>query len=79
MVWLLECGIGSGGRQLARIQIGQQRLDTHHGARLLPGRHDQWRMGVPAIGERAHTVARAGGGVEVDEALKFTAYSRSTS
>lgn len=78
MVWLLECGIGSGAAA-DRIQIGQQRLDTHHGARLLPGRHDQWRMGVPAIGERAHTVARAGGGVELDEALKFTAYSRSTS
>jgi hypothetical protein len=52
---------------LRRIQIGQQRLDTHHGACLLPGRHDQRRMGVPRIGERTHAVAGAGGGVEINE------------
>ena len=54
-------------RQDDRIGVGEQGLHRHHRAHLLTGRDHERRLVLVRVEDRAHRVAHAGRGVQVDQ------------
>jgi hypothetical protein len=58
---------GEGPHQLRGVDVGEHRLQPDGRAHLLAGGEHQGRARVDGVGQRTHRVARAGGGVQVDQ------------